>query len=91
MDYLLSRSLSKKEAKKALRQLLEIFEIAPVNRPVIEKALQSKMTDFEDAVLAHAANLAGVDTIITRNTKDFRHSPVKAVDPAEFLAIMKSR
>ena len=48
------------------------------------------MTDFEDAVLAYAANLSEADTIITRNTKDFRHSPVTAIDPAEFLATLLS-
>lgn len=86
LDYLLTLSLSREDAKKALRGLLELFEIAPVNRSVIEEALQSRMVDFEDAVLSYAARLVGVTAVITRNTKDFRNSPVKALDPAEFLS-----
>ncbi len=89
IDYLLSRSLSRAEAKKALFHLLELFEIAPVNRSVIEEALQGRMTDFEDAVLSHAANLVGATAIVTRNTKDFRYSPVKAFDPSEFLSVFE--
>jgi predicted nucleic acid-binding protein len=89
IDYLLSQSLSRDAAGKALQRLLELFEIAPVNRSVIEEALQSKMTDFEDAVLAYAANLVGATAVVTRNTKDFRHSPVKALDPAEFLSVFE--
>ena len=86
VDYILNQSLSRSASQKALHRLMELFEVAPVNRPVIEEALQSKMTDFENAVLAHAGNLAGVDVIITRNTRDFKYSPIKAVDPNEFLA-----
>ena len=87
VDYLLSQSLSNAATRKALHRLLELFEIATVNRSVIEEALQSKMGNFEDAVLAHAGSLVGVDAIVTRNTKDFRRAPVKALDPTELLAV----
>lgn len=89
LDYLLTRSLTRADAKKALRGLLELFEIAPVNRSVVEEALQSRMVDFEDAVLSSAARLVGATAIITRNTKDFRNSPVKALDPSEFLSVFE--
>ena len=89
IDYLLTRSLPRDAAKQALQRLLELFEIAPVNRSVLEEALQSRMTDFEDAVLSYAANLVGATAIVTRNTKDFRFSPVKALDPAEFLSVFE--
>ena len=89
IDYLLSRSLPRDAAKKALQRLLELFEIAPVNRSVLEEALQSRMPDFEDAVLSYAANLVGATAIVTRNTKDFRNAPVKALDPAEFLSVFE--
>lgn len=89
IDYILTQSISKPLAKKALHQLLEIFEVAPVNRSVIEEALQSKMIDFEDAVIGYAGNLVGVDLVVTQNTKDFKYSPIKAVDSGEFLAVMR--
>lgn len=85
VHYLLTQSLSRSEGRRALRGLLTLFEIAPVNRPVIEEALRSKMEDFEDAVLEQAGRLAGAEAIVTRNTKDFRKSSVKALDPTELL------
>ena len=91
VDYILTQSLSRNDAKTALRKLLEIFSVAPVNRSVIEEALASKMADFEDAVLAHSGSLVGADVIITRNTKDFKHSVVKALDPVEFLSSVQTR
>ncbi|HCP32212.1 TPA: PIN domain nuclease [Candidatus Acetothermia bacterium] len=89
VDYLLTQSLSRDEGRQALRGLLELFEIAPVNRSVIEEALQSKIEDFEDAVLEQAGRLTGAEAIITRTTKDFRKSSIKALDPAELLLALE--
>ena len=85
VDYLLSQALKKHAARSALKRLIELFEIAPVNRPVIEAALRSKITDFEDAVLEQAAYLVGAQSIISRDAKDFKKSIVKVLDPAELL------
>ncbi len=90
VDYLLTQSLSRDEARQALRGLLKLFEIAPVNRSVIEKALRSKIEDFEDAILEQAAWLVGAEAIITRNTKDFHRSSIKALDPAELLSTLEA-
>ena len=87
IDYLLAKSLSASKARSALRRLISLFEIAIVNRPVIERALVSKIHDFEDAVLDESGKMAGVDFVITRNTKDFTGSTLKVCDPIEFLAI----
>ncbi len=86
VDYLLTRSLPVSKARDALRKLIGLFEIATVNRPVIERALESKIHDFEDAVLDEAGQMAGVTAIVTRNTKDFAGSALKVFEPSEFLA-----
>ena len=89
IDYLLSQVLEKSEARAALNRLLELFEIAPVNRPVIEEALGSRIKDFEDAVIEQAAHLVGAQAIISRDTKGFKNSIVKVLDPAELLAFLE--
>jgi predicted nucleic acid-binding protein len=86
VDYLLGQTLPGQEARLAIRRLLSLFEVAAVNRAVLEAALESPMRDFEDAVLAEAARHAGAGKIVTRNISDFTESPVVAVDPSEFLA-----
>lgn len=86
IDYLLGQSLSEFEAREAVRKLLSLFEVAPVNRVVLAAAIESSMRDFEDAILAQSANHSGIERIVTRNTSDFSQSPVIAIDPPEFLA-----
>ncbi len=90
VDYLLSQSLPLDQARQIIRDLLQLFEIAPVNRSVLERALDSRIEDFEDAVLEQAGRLSGAEAIITRNTKDFRKSSIKALDPTEFLSALET-
>ena len=59
--------------------------VLDVNKSVLIAALNSGMTDFEDAVHAIAAKVAEIDFIVTRNIRDFRDSPVPAVLPAKLL------
>lgn len=89
LDYLLSQCMKRKESRKLLSQLLKLFEVASVNRAVIEDALASQMDDFEDAVLDHAALNSGADVIVTRNSKDFSRGKSKVMDPKQFSVLMK--
>jgi predicted nucleic acid-binding protein len=90
VDYLLGRALAPNQARDALQSLLNLFEIAPVNRPVLEQALWSDITDFEDAVLEQAGRLVAVDAITTRNVKDFRKSTVTILEPRELLSTVET-
>lgn len=67
--------------------MLQRLQLASVTDEVIRAALQSSMTDFEDAVTSEAANAAGVEVIVTRNIPDFVASSIPAVLPEEFLAM----
>ena len=89
LAYLAGKTVGKQQASKQIRQLLSLFEIAPVTRAVLDGALASKTSDFEDAVLAEAAHQAGAQAIITRNLRDFAHSPVRAHTPAQWLAMRR--
>ncbi len=86
VDYLLTTSLPADQVRPAIRSLLALFEVAAVGRGVLQAAADSRMADFEDAVLAMSAQGAGADRIVTRNTQDFRGAPVPAISPKEFLA-----
>jgi len=86
VDYLLGQALPPKEARAALQRLLDLFEIATVNRPVLEQALRSDISDFEDAVIEQSARLVAADAIATRNLTDFEKSSVTAFDPPELLS-----
>lgn len=91
VDYLLGQSLAPAKARETLQKLLNLFEIAAVNRPVLEQAMHSRIPDFEDAVLEQAARLVGADAVVTRNGKDFAKASIKVLDPIELLSTIHSK
>ena len=91
VDDLLGQALAPAKAREALQRLLNLFEIAPVNRPVLEQALRSGIADFEDAVLEQAGRLVAVDAITTRNVRNFGKSTVTVFDPLELISTVKAK
>lgn len=85
--YILRRRVGSETARELLSRLLQHLQVASVTDEVIRAALQSSMTDFEDAVTSEAANAVGVEVIVTRNMSDFTASAIPAILPAEFLAM----
>ena len=91
IDYLLAQALVPTKARETLHRLLNLFEIAPVNRPVLEQALHSDISDFEDAVLEQAGRLVGADVIVTRNLKDFQIFTITVFDPLELISALEAK
>jgi predicted nucleic acid-binding protein len=87
IDYLARKQLGSTSARTAVAALLDLYDIAAVTRASLRMAVTSEMTDFEDAVLAYSAHLAGAQAIVTRNLGDFAKSPVRAYTPSQFLAL----
>jgi predicted nucleic acid-binding protein len=86
--YILRRQLGNKAARELISRLLQRLQVASVTDEVIRRALQSSLTDFEDAVTSETANAEGLELIVTRNKSDFVASSVPAMLPEEFLATL---
>jgi hypothetical protein len=52
-------------------------------------ALDLNFRDLEDAMQAAAAMLFKAHFIVTRNTRDYGHSPIKAITPSQALAMVR--
>jgi len=78
-------------AREFLFGLLTFVEIPPIGTADAVKALQLPMRDVEDALQASAAMSFHADLIISRNAKDYRTSPVPAVNAEEFNVRILSR
>lgn len=89
--YLIARFAGRAEADRAIDRLLRSFDVVAADRVLHLRARALAIRDFEDAVVAAAAERAGCDRIVTRNVVDFAASPVLAVTPDELLAELASR
>jgi hypothetical protein len=72
------------ESRLFLADLIRYVDIAPVGTTDFARALSFRLVDLEDAMQSAAALSFGATFIVTRNVKDYAHSPVKALSPGEF-------
>jgi predicted nucleic acid-binding protein len=84
--YVVSRFAGRASADQAVDWILGDLEVVAEGRNLFLRARSLEIEDFEDAVVAAAAEQARSDRIVTRNVDDFEHSPVRAATPLELLA-----
>lgn len=72
---------------KHVEWLLKTFKVVAVNGELLENALKSHISDFEDALIEQAASIADCNVIITRNIKDFKFSIVEVSTPEDYLSL----
>lgn len=85
--YILRRHATQHYVIERLQVLLSTIHILAMDQKQVLAALESKFTDFEDALQYFSAvNSNKIDAIITRNIKDFKKSALPVFTPNEFLA-----
>jgi predicted nucleic acid-binding protein len=70
-----------------LKKLRLILTVLNVDDKIIQKALESRFNDFEDAVQYFTAVENKMDYIITRNVEDYKKSTIKVYTPPQYLKI----
>ncbi|MBO4859592.1 MAG: PIN domain-containing protein [Treponema sp.] len=78
---------NKEEQLKKVSDFIDTLKIAKVSAKDLKFAFSGVITDFEDALQAYCAKRYHVKYIITRNVKDYKFSPVKAITPEDFLGM----
>ena len=81
--YLLKQQMTRTKVLALLKDLASLLNILKVDEESILQALNSNFKDFEDAIQYFtASDYKSIDLIITRNTKDYKHSelPVMTTD-----------
>jgi len=74
-----------------LEELLVFFDIAKIDKTVLQDTCRENSADYEDSVIYCAVKQENIDIIITRDKKGFKKSKVTVVSPEEFLALLKER
>lgn len=91
LHYLAVRSGGAAFGDRCVRDVLSVFQIAPVDGPVLADALALGWADFEDAVCAASARAAGCHFIATRDPRGFRHAACPALAPADALVALRAQ
>ena len=91
IHYLVRKEMGNIKARRIVTAILRVFGVAAVDGAVVQEALQLPFSDFEDAVTAAAARLAGCECIVTRDPKGFRGSPVRSLTPEAVTPLLNKQ
>lgn len=91
IHYLLSKDFGNIEAQRMIEEDLGFLEIVGVSSQDVSDALAQRWSDFEDCLVALCAKKVAADFIITRNTKDFSRSSIRALTPKELFDELDAR
>ena len=87
--YLYNKARDLKSARLVVEFLLATYKIVSITHEDCVNAMAIPIGDFEDALVAACAKKVDADYIISRDEKFLREdSPVKVIEPKEFLQIL---
>ena len=85
MYYVLRKHLGIEKAKESLRKLRIIIDVISVNAKEVDLALNSELSDFEDALQYFTALDGKIEFIITRNVCDYKNSKLIVQTPQQYI------
>jgi predicted nucleic acid-binding protein len=83
--FILRKILGIEKAKDLLRKLRILVAIVPIYERNVDLALNSKFSDFEDALQYFAARENNMHVLLTRNVKDYKEKDLIIQTPEEYL------
>lgn len=83
--YLVVPSRGQAAARDFIVDLIRFVAVAVTDTEAVRYAAGLPLSDFEDALQVAAARACGTRNIVTRNVKDYRRSPIRAIRPQEAL------
>ena len=87
--YLLKKYVEEKALREILFGLLDFLTVIPLDIDALKKGLKSNHKDFEDALqILCAYSIPGINSIVTRNVKDFKTSEIKVMTPDEICLVL---
>lgn len=88
--YILRKALgSKEKATEAMRDVLSVFHIAPVDQKAVNYALATEGKDFEDDIVTAIAMYGKMECVVTNNISDFDEREIAAYTPKQFLTFLE--
>jgi predicted nucleic acid-binding protein len=91
VHYIIRRVLGTNKSKEIILELLELLEVLDVTKTDITSSLKSDISDFEDAIQHSVAiKVDEINSIVTRNIKDYKRSKISVFSPDAFLKLIKN-
>lgn len=84
--YIVAKNTSPAKARQIIGQFKVLVHVLSVDDKIIELALSSPFSDFEDAIQYYAAIENNINILLTRNIKDYKKSEIPIMSVEDFLS-----
>ena len=89
--YILRKGSPPSEAINSLRKLKLLLGVLPMNESIVDRALSSSFSDFEDALQYYTAIAHNLDAIVTRNKRDYKLPKILVLSAAECVEVVRAQ
>ncbi len=87
LNYLLSRQFDTDQARRKLLNFKTLVTVLPVTEKTVELALSSEFKDFEDALQYFTAIENNIQTLLTRNLRDYKYATISVMTAEDFVQL----
>ena len=89
IHYIVKKQLNDEpKTRNIIKDLSSIFEIVDSTTYCCLKALNSKIKDYEDALMSETGELMSADFFVTRNIKDYNKSGLSVITPKALIKLL---
>ncbi len=85
LNYILSKEFTASKARKILIKFKTLVTVLAVSDKIIELALASDFTDFEDAIQYHTALDNNIGILLSRNIKHYKLSTIPVLTAEQYM------
>ena len=90
VHYVAAKFIGRDNAMSAVRLVLAIFSVVPLDLDILREAANVPHIDFEDDIQLASALRCGANYLISRNTADYPSGLIPVLTPADYLAFAKT-
>lgn len=83
--FVLAEYADEHAAREFVEAAVDAFSVVAVDDALCRMAAGGNEPDFEDGIIRACAEHAGVDFIISRDSRAFLRSPIKRLSPREYI------
>lgn len=85
LNYILSKKFSNQKARQILTTFKVLVKILSVDEKIVELALASDFSDFEDAIQYYTTIENNIATLLTRNLKDYKTAEISVMTAEDYV------
>ena len=85
INYILAKQVGAANSRAKIKELIKTVKVLSFEAEVIDVALDSAFSDFEDSIQNIIAVRNNCDAIITRNIKDYKQATIPVLTAEQFL------